>query len=455
MSNERSSQEMKALFHEAARSDSAPPAAWVLAQAQQPTSRLPYLLAPLAVVAGFALTLVLFSGGPGSDPARSLPPVPADTSGRPIAATAGGAVPVSAPSSSLTEKAKIALTEERYEDAALLLDKAQAETPDDPEVLRLRAMLFQLTGKVNEACEAMKQFVAIAPEMAAAKHFATFIKEQNATRYPACGEGERGPKTPQEGEAQDSVLAENKTEEAPDKKKTANAKTALGKTSAIPDSDKDTVPDVSDSCPFQAGKPSNEGCPPSKTPKLEGEDTDRDGIPNKTDKCPNDTSNSCKEAVSAGSEKDSDGDGILDGLDKCPTDKKNKCAAGAPPPTEKDSDGDGILDGLDACPTDKTNTCAAAGATYEDAIYAAQEAYVGKDYSTALKALDEANKKKPGDLEVLRIRAFIYQGQGNTDKACAAMKKYIAAAGEKSATSFKFISYMDSQDTTKLPSCQR
>jgi outer membrane protein OmpA-like peptidoglycan-associated protein len=99
------------------------------------------------------------------------------------------------------------------------------------------------------------------------------------------------------------------------------------------DSDKDGIPDESDSCPKQAGPSSTNGCP----------DGDADGVKDSDDQCPTEMGT----AATFGC-PDSDGDGIANAKDECPTVAGIAQFNGCP-----DSDGDGITDKNDACPTQK------------------------------------------------------------------------------------------------------
>jgi hypothetical protein len=90
------------------------------------------------------------------------------------------------------------------------------------------------------------------------------------------------------------------------------------------DTDKDGIPDSSDSCPTQAetvnGFQDTDGCPDVVPPK----DTDGDGISDSFDQCPTQAetvngyqdTDGCPDVVPP---KDTDGDGIPDSSDSCPT----------------------------------------------------------------------------------------------------------------------------------------
>lgn len=75
------------------------------------------------------------------------------------------------------------------------------------------------------------------------------------------------------------------------------------------DSDNDGIADLTDECPYVAGKPEFFGCP----------DSDGDGIGDSKDKCPFEagvaSNNGCPETTPV---KDADGDGIIDANDACP-----------------------------------------------------------------------------------------------------------------------------------------
>ncbi|MCB0704624.1 MAG: thrombospondin type 3 repeat-containing protein [Saprospiraceae bacterium] len=100
------------------------------------------------------------------------------------------------------------------------------------------------------------------------------------------------------------------------------------------DTDGDTVPDIQDECPTEAGLPGLLGCP----------DTDGDGIADKIDECPDELG----VAATLGC-PDLDGDGVKDANDLCPSQpgtlENNGC-----PETNSDRDHDGINDELDMCP---------------------------------------------------------------------------------------------------------
>ena len=60
-----------------------------------------------------------------------------------------------------------------------------------------------------------------------------------------------------------------------------NSDVFVSKLSLLPDTDGDGVPDPTDSCPGEAGPPSNGGCPVAPVT-----DTDGDGVPDSSDTCP-------------------------------------------------------------------------------------------------------------------------------------------------------------------------
>jgi hypothetical protein len=138
------------------------------------------------------------------------------------------------------------------------------------------------------------------------------------------------------------------------------------------DRDGDGIPDTSDACPDQAGRPQTNGCP----------DRDNDGIIDSVDLCPDfpglaqfsgcpaptstpippasNTPVSQPSATTAptattvlptntSAPVDSDGDGILDNVDACPAQPGIPLLSGCPEP---DSDGDGVPDGSDSCPSE-------------------------------------------------------------------------------------------------------
>lgn len=85
-------------------------------------------------------------------------------------------------------------------------------------------------------------------------------------------------------------------------------KSATTATTTI-DSDNDGIPDLTDECPYVAGKAEFFGCP----------DSDGDGIGDSKDKCPFEagvaSNGGCPEVANA---TDSDNDGVMDSEDKCP-----------------------------------------------------------------------------------------------------------------------------------------
>jgi len=110
-----------------------------------------------------------------------------------------------------------------------------------------------------------------------------------------------------------------------------------------PDNDGDTVLDVNDKCPMEAGDPANKGCPI--------QDRDKDGVADALDKCPDipedrdgfEDDDGCPED----NDKDTDGDGILDPNDMCPLEPGPGYNKGCP---VIDRDHDGIVDEVDQCP---------------------------------------------------------------------------------------------------------
>lgn len=80
-------------------------------------------------------------------------------------------------------------------------------------------------------------------------------------------------------------------------------------TTKVVDSDNDGIPDLTDECPYVAGKAEFFGCP----------DSDGDGIGDSKDKCPFEagvaSNGGCPEVAQV---KDSDNDGVMDSEDRCP-----------------------------------------------------------------------------------------------------------------------------------------
>lgn len=145
---------------------------------------------------------------------------------------------------------------------------------------------------------------------------------------------------------------------------------------ALPDADKDGVPDKADVCPGTAegAKVDSSGCPidmdtdgdgvpdsldkcaatiPGATVDENGcvptADADGDGVPDQNDLCPNTLSGAT--VMPNGCEMDSDNDGIPDSRDRC-----SGTPAGVKVGTDGcalDTDGDGVSDILDRCPNTK------------------------------------------------------------------------------------------------------
>jgi outer membrane protein OmpA-like peptidoglycan-associated protein len=107
---------------------------------------------------------------------------------------------------------------------------------------------------------------------------------------------------------------------------------------ALPDGDRDGVPNNRDECTTTptGAQVDGRGCPL---------DSDADGVANGLDRCPGTPAGAVVDAT--GCPKDSDGDNILDGLDRCPDTRPGVLVdrQGCP----RDTDGDGIADGLDRC----------------------------------------------------------------------------------------------------------
>ncbi|NCG17624.1 MAG: OmpA family protein [Rhodobacterales bacterium] len=120
------------------------------------------------------------------------------------------------------------------------------------------------------------------------------------------------------------------------------------------DRDRDTIPDIVDSCPDEPedfdGDRDNDGC---RDIDPYG-DEDGDGIINMEDGCidePEDFDGHNDEDGCPESSDDSDGDGIIDAVDQCPDDAEDpdgfEDANGCP---DLDNDQDGVADFRDGCP---------------------------------------------------------------------------------------------------------
>lgn len=107
------------------------------------------------------------------------------------------------------------------------------------------------------------------------------------------------------------------------------------------DSDKDGVPDKTDTCPgTPTGVTVDEvGCPI---------DTDKDGVSDYTDRCPNTAAGVRVNAE--GCPLDSDGDGVTDDKDRCADTPRGEQVDANGCPLPKDGDNDGVTDDKDRCP---------------------------------------------------------------------------------------------------------
>jgi hypothetical protein len=109
---------------------------------------------------------------------------------------------------------------------------------------------------------------------------------------------------------------------------------------ALPDKDKDGVPDGEDKCYNPGcGIVDSEGCP---------RDSDGDGVSDCKDACPDESGEECTIVDSEGCPKDSDGDGVSDCKDECPNEQGKEDSNGCPD-KNKDKDNDGVPDGEDDC----------------------------------------------------------------------------------------------------------
>ncbi len=107
------------------------------------------------------------------------------------------------------------------------------------------------------------------------------------------------------------------------------------------DTDKDGVPDKTDTCP---GTPTGvtvdeAGCPI---------DSDKDGVADYIDRCPNTAAGVRVNAE--GCPLDTDGDGVTDDKDRCPNTARGETVDANGCPLPKDADGDGVTDDKDRCP---------------------------------------------------------------------------------------------------------
>ncbi len=101
------------------------------------------------------------------------------------------------------------------------------------------------------------------------------------------------------------------------------------------DADNDTIPDVEDACPEEAGPEIASGCP----------DADRDGITDGEDACPDEIGPPEADGCPAVADDDRDGDGVPDAEDVCLDEVGLIPTEGCP-----DRDGDLVADAEDACP---------------------------------------------------------------------------------------------------------
>jgi hypothetical protein len=127
------------------------------------------------------------------------------------------------------------------------------------------------------------------------------------------------------------------------------------------DSDGDGVVDDYDSCPFEWGSSSNNGCPIIE-PTPQPTDSDGDGVVDDYDSCPfewgSSSNNGCpiNEPIPQQPIRiNSDGDMFADEIDNCPYQYGYRYNDGCPfvstsQLTPVDRDGDGVMDDPDACP---------------------------------------------------------------------------------------------------------
>jgi outer membrane protein OmpA-like peptidoglycan-associated protein len=121
----------------------------------------------------------------------------------------------------------------------------------------------------------------------------------------------------------------------------ARAGLSLLLNNAPKDTDKDGVPDKTDTCP---GTPmgvtvDEAGCPI---------DSDRDGVADYMDRCPNTAAGVRVNAE--GCPLDTDGDGVTDDKDRCANTPRGEQVDANGCPLPKDADGDGVTDDRDRCP---------------------------------------------------------------------------------------------------------
>jgi outer membrane protein OmpA-like peptidoglycan-associated protein len=148
---------------------------------------------------------------------------------------------------------------------------------------------------------------------------------------------------------------ERKIKEPPRMDPVAQPKTE----NALPDADKDGVPDVRDACSnTTAGSTVDaEGCAVYR-------DTDGDGVVDKKDVCPNTNPIDAVDGVGCTLDKDSDGDGVPNARDRCVATAAGTavdsvgCPLAAPVAAapEVDSDHDTVPDSRDACPATPVGT---------------------------------------------------------------------------------------------------
>jgi len=82
----------------------------------------------------------------------------------------------------------------------------------------------------------------------------------------------------------------------------------------------------------------------------------------------------------------------------------------------------------------------------------ARDGILKKQYTEALKLLDEAKKLDPGNAEIYRLYGVAFEKVGNIDKMCSSYRKFIKLSpGSPLVASVK--KQMEAQDEGASPAC--
>lgn len=84
----------------------------------------------------------------------------------------------------------------------------------------------------------------------------------------------------------------------------------------------------------------------------------------------------------------------------------------------------------------------------------ARAAVSRKEYSQALGKLSEAVELDASNPEIYRLMTISYQNIGSLDAACDSARQYLKLAGKEGAQSKTFMRYLDEQDAALYPSCE-